>query len=60
MATFTRIWECTLCKSKWDFMAILIGFDHKEYQSVYYANLNGFGLCYLITCGLSKDIQCHV
>ena len=30
-----------MCKFKWVFMAILIGFEHQEYRCAYY-NLNGF------------------
>ena len=44
-------------------MAILVGFDHKEVQTVYCAtlmgfhgNFNGLGLRCLRTRGLSKDI----
>ena len=39
---FTGIPECTSFKLKWVLMAIRIGFEHQEYWSVYYANLNGF------------------
>ena len=37
-----KAFSIILCKLKWVFMAILIGFEHKEYRSVYWANLNGF------------------
>ena len=40
--TFTEIPECIVCKFKLVFMAIFIGFEHQEYRSVCYENLNGF------------------
>ena len=42
MNIFTGIPLCTSYIFKWVFMAILIGFEHQEYRSVHYANLNGF------------------
>ena len=41
MNIFTEIPLCTSYIFKWVFMAILIGFEHQEYRSVHYANLNG-------------------
>ena len=42
MNLFTSISECVLCRFKWLFVAVLIGFAHKQYRSVYYANLNAY------------------
>ena len=37
-------------------MAILIDFEHQEYQSVYYANLNGFLLQFQLVLS-TKNIR---
>ena len=42
MNIFTGIPLCTSYIFKWVFMAIVNSFEHQEYRSVYYANLNGF------------------
>ena len=44
--------------SKWVFKAILIGFDCKEYHSVYHANLNGISWQFVIGLGM-KNISLY-